>query len=507
MCGVTLNIDNLNKDVLKTYLFDKDTIGIILCAIKLGTISLPVIVVSAAYTAITDVDGWWDFWTNAGATLYDLLHPIENLVLQGTPENDVLIAERGDDVIYGEGGDDILHGDDGMDLLFGGDGDDRIWGEEGNDTLVGGKGNDRLEGGSGNDMYIYSLGDGNDIIKDNSDINIIKFEGIAPSDMTVFYPSYNNDAILTITSTGETLTIRDFRYSSSYRNFVMQFDDGTLMNLDDLRSPFLNVVATEESETVLTFYPNSVVHALGGNDTVQGSDGDDEIYGGTGDDTIYGYNGNDIIYGEAGNDRLEGGNGNDTYVYGAGCGNDIIKDNSDINIIKFEGIAPSDMTVFYPSYNNDAILTITSTGETLTIRDFRYSSSYRNFVMQFDDGTTGSIDLNTSEIVFKIVENKSEDELVQENADILSELYADDRLTSDILTEPDSTVISDISDSVTVTDESDEIADHTDIQVMILTENMSAFADEDNVFDNADVLNPTDDMSIMNQLLVGSQVQ
>ena len=42
---------------------------------------------------------------------------------------------------------------------------------------------------------------------------------------------------------------------------------------------------------------------------------------------------------------------------------------------------------------------------------------------------------------------------------------------------------------------------------MILTENMSAFADEDNVFDNADVLDSTDDMSMMNQLLVGSQVQ
>ncbi|MCM1008764.1 MAG: hypothetical protein NC485_12755 [Ruminococcus flavefaciens] len=45
------------------------------------------------------------------------------------------------------------------------------------------------------------------------------------------------------------------------------------------------------------------------------------------------------------------------------------------------------------------------------------------------------------------------------------------------------------------------MADQTDIQVMILTENMSAFADEDNVFDNADVLDPTDDMSMMNLLL------
>ena len=68
-------------------------------------------------------------------------------------------------------------------------------------------------------------------------------------------------------------------------------------------------------------------------------------------------------------------------------------------------------------------------------------------------------------------------------------------------------MISDISDSVSVTDESDEVADQTYIQVMILTENMSAFADEDNIFDNADVFNPTDDTSMINQLLVGSPVQ
>ncbi len=42
---------------------------------------------------------------------------------------------------------------------------------------------------------------------------------------------------------------------------------------------------------------------------------------------------------------------------------------------------------------------------------------------------------------------------------------------------------------------------------MLLTENMSEFADEDNVFDNTDVFDSIDDMSMMNQLLVGSQVQ
>ncbi|MDE5770307.1 MAG: hypothetical protein K2I06_01570, partial [Ruminococcus sp.] len=206
----------------------------------------------------------------------------------------------------------------------------------------------------------------------------------------------------------------------------------------------------------------------------------------------------------AGNDGLEGGNGNDTYIYGIGCGNDTIRDNSGTNRIRFVGLEPSDMSVFYPANNSHAILTIIETGETLTIEYFRNSQSYRNFTLEFDDGTTDIIDLNSSEI---IIENESEEELVQGNVDILNELYADKNLTSDLLIETDSTVISDISDSVSVTDESDEVADQTDIQVMILTENMSAFADEDNIFNNADVFNPTDDTSMMNQLLVGSPVQ
>ena len=52
----------------------------------------------------------------------------------------------------------------------------------------------------------------------------------------------------------------------------------------------------------------------------------------------------------------------------------------------------------------------------------------------------------------------------------------------------------------------EEIADQTDIQVMILTENMSAFSNDDNISDSTNITDITD-TSVMNQLLVGSQVQ
>ena len=55
-----------------------------------------------------------------------------------------------------------------------------------------------------------------------------------------------------------------------------------------------------------------------------------------------------------------------------------------------------------------------------------------------------------------------------------------------------------------VADETNEVADQTDLQVMILTENMSAFADEDNVSDGINVADASIDVTAMNQLLVNS---
>ena len=45
----------------------------------------------------------------------------------------------------------------------------------------------------------------------------------------------------------------------------------------------------------------------------------------------------------------------------------------------------------------------------------------------------------------------------------------------------------------------------TDIQLMVLTENMSAFADEANVYDTVNITDTTTDAAL-NQLLVNSAV-
>lgn len=109
---------------------------------------------------------------------------IGNDSLNGDAGNDTLLGEDGDDKLYGNDGNDLLdggrgndslYGMDGMDtliggedadFLFGGYGDDLLNGGTGNDTLDGDRGNDTLTGGDGADVFVYSNGDGIDVILD-----------------------------------------------------------------------------------------------------------------------------------------------------------------------------------------------------------------------------------------------------------------------------------------------------------------------------------------------------
>ena len=59
-------------------------------------------------------------------------------------------------------------------------------------------------------------------------------------------------------------------------------------------------------------------------------------------------------------------------------------------------------------------------------------------------------------------------------AELLESLYEDDEHMTSIFTDDstDSTVITDVTESTALTDESDDIPEMTDIQAMLLAENM-----------------------------------
>ena len=128
---------------------------------------------------------------------------LDDDILVGGDDDDRLQGRSGDDILYGGDGRDTLYGNFGDDLIYGGDkadavrgskgndtvygegGNDNLFGDEGNDTISGGAGNDKLEGGEGADVFIFSTGDGSDLIRDlNVHEDFIDLSGIVVPDLS-----------------------------------------------------------------------------------------------------------------------------------------------------------------------------------------------------------------------------------------------------------------------------------------------------------------------------------
>lgn len=402
----------------------------------------------------------------------------QNFNINGTMINDLITTLHGSDA------DDWLSAwsDNGV-TMNGEGGNDTLNGGNGDDALEGGTGNDTLNGNSGNDTYIFSKGSGNDTIEDWNGSSLVKLTDINIDEISI---SKMNDStlVLTIDSTGDTLTVNGYKWNQG--GYTFEFADGTT-----------------DSINKDTWKWESGFGSTAGEDTPP----EQNIMNGTsGNDNIYGTDGNDIIDGSVGNDTLCGGNGEDTYIFAKGYEADTINEwGSDHSIIQLTDINSDEVTIT-DQWGSNLILTVNGTNDTLTISNFKWGQS--SYTFEFADGAVATVNKDTWKLEFSQlpVVAQSEEEVIQSNADLLSDIYADDSLSSDLLTETDSTVISDVSNSVSVTDENEEIADQTDIQVMILTENMSAFATEDNISDSTNITDTTD-TSVMNQLLVGSQVQ
>ena len=112
-----------------------------------------------------------------------------------------------------------------------------------------------------------------------------------------------------------------------------------------------------------------VLHAPTEGGTLSGFDTDDVLSGSSGKDVLYGNSGNDVLEGKKGDDHLDGGRGDDTYVWNLRDGNDTIYDYYGRNMLELgEGVDPSKVTVSRDKRN--LCLTISETGETITIKDW-----------------------------------------------------------------------------------------------------------------------------------------
>lgn len=404
----------------------------------------------------------------------------------------------------GQDGNDQLVGSDGNDYLYGDKGDDRLTGNAGNDVLDGGEGNDYLYDGAGNDTYIFKKGYGTDTIGDGEGTNTIEIYGYSSNQIKAYRTNWN-DITITFEDSDDKLVIEGFFTSEANRNFYLTFNGGSKVHATASNSPLRTVYGTENSDYIVTMDDRGgTLIGENGNDSLNGGNGADKLYGGIGDDQFYGNGCNDTLDGGEDNDYLNGGNGNDTYVFGRNYGTDIIEDYDGNNKIVLSGIDLNEVT-FTKTNQSELTVSINGSEDKLTIRNFNSES----FIFEFAGGAVGTVNKDTWELeLSQPASNEiSEKDVIQSNAELLSDIYSDESMSSDLLTEINDTVLIDSSSTVSAAKETEETADQTDIQVMILTENMSAFGTENNVSDSMSISDPMQDTSALNQLLVGTQAE
>jgi Ca2+-binding RTX toxin-like protein len=225
----------------------------------------------------------------------------------------------------GTAGADNQHGTSGNDSITGLAGNDLIDARAGNDTLVGGLGDDTLNGGAGSDDYYYARGDGNDLIKLQSDtssgrINTLHLAtGIAVDDISL--TRSGTSLVVGIKGSGtvpaSTITVEYFSFTA-----------GSDSNFNPLQQiVFDGVQATGTDGKPLTDTSGNALPVAWNLATMQsklaGSTGSGASAT-TGADLLIGTTGADTLTGGAGNDTLDGGKGNDTYVFTPGDGQDTI---------------------------------------------------------------------------------------------------------------------------------------------------------------------------------------
>ncbi|MDE6210209.1 MAG: hypothetical protein K2M73_11135 [Lachnospiraceae bacterium] len=294
------------------------------------------------------------------------------------------IGTAGADSYSGTGSSEGIFGEEENDTLNAGGGDD---------IIIGGQGNDVLNGGSGADTYIFNIGDGEDIIN-NYDTGswrrdkILFGEGISKEDIRLTRSV--NDMIITNTKNEEDVITLCNAFKSPYGYYYIgsiEFADGTIWDLDMMKSKCNTIYGTEENDT------------LGGYSSGYNYQTSEVYYGGAGDDNISGGSGNDILVGGAGNDVLNGGDDADTYIFNIGDGEDIIN-NYDTGswrrdkILFGEGILEEDIRL--TRCGNDMIIeNIKNEGDVITLCN-AFKSPYGYYYIgsiEFADGTVWDLDM------------------------------------------------------------------------------------------------------------------
>ena len=153
------------------------------------------------------------------------------------------------------------------------------------------------------------------------------------------------------------------------------------------------------------------------------------------------------------------------------------------------------------------VLLVGDKGDSIRLVRQYNDSWYRVESIEFESGLVKSVSYTDFDKIQDIAAQAKEDALLESGVDALNDIYSEDGIASDLIAESDNTIIADVTDSTSVSDENNDIADLTDLQTMLLVENMSAFADDTKVSEGIKIDDITSETASLDQLLVSSSIQ
>jgi Ca2+-binding RTX toxin-like protein len=204
-----------------------------------------------------------------------------------------LIADIvGNTLVQGDASDNTLIGESSFDETFEGYlGVDTINAGFGDDQISGGLGDDILDGEQGSDTYIWSSGDGDDVIDDDgtsiNDFDRLVLTNIDADDVMLERVVGSDDLTVVINGTAR-ITLKDQYLSSSTTEGIeiIEFADD-VWSLDKILSSVV-LVGSNSGETINSSDLTDVIEGRGGADIINGKGGDDILIGGYGADTLNG---------------------------------------------------------------------------------------------------------------------------------------------------------------------------------------------------------------------------
>ncbi|WP_422466858.1 calcium-binding protein [Endozoicomonas sp. ALC013] len=303
--------------------------------------------------------------------------PSENSLneVDGTAGDDASLAGTTNvDHIRGFNGDDQLSGDGGDDLLEGGNGHDTLNGQAGNDTL---------KGGRGNDTYVFTAGDGQDVINNAGGGNdTLLFEGISFNQVASGLSRFGSDLILNIQGGTDTVTLKDWFLGGDNVVDTIRFASGGQITADQIFGAFGGTNPDTNGSPDYQNVPDERGYAT----ILNGQAGDQIILGSSDAEMLDGGAGDDHLHGNVGNDYLMGGDGNDTYHFTTGGGADTINNLSnsavDQDVLQLLGIEEENL--WFTRSGDHLLIDVIGSDDQITVQDW-----YSNDAQKLDKIRTG----------------------------------------------------------------------------------------------------------------------